>query len=109
MKAIGIFKSACPAGWTRIDSWNGLFLRGWSTYGGTGGAAQHTHSVNYPSTVTGTGVVSARPVPGVNSPRRYYVPPSHTHTMDIPSGDSVSASNTPGCIDVVFCSFEEGL
>jgi hypothetical protein len=36
--------AACPTGWTRVSAFDGLFVRGAATYGGTGGGGTHTHS-----------------------------------------------------------------
>jgi len=49
---IAIFDTSCPTGWTRVSAFDGLFLRGSDTYGGTGGAETHTHSIDPPSTAT---------------------------------------------------------
>jgi len=38
------FDTACPSGWTRVSAFDGLYLRGASSYGGTGGGTAHTHS-----------------------------------------------------------------
>lgn len=42
---IGLFDDTCPAGWTRFAALDGLFPRGASSYGGTGGADTHTHTI----------------------------------------------------------------
>ena len=42
---VGIFKTASlPSGWTRVAAFDDKFLRGAAAYGGTGGAATHTHT-----------------------------------------------------------------
>ena len=46
---VAIFWQACPPGWARVTSWDGLFLRSAATYGATGGATQHQHG---PGTLT---------------------------------------------------------
>jgi hypothetical protein len=107
MKTIGIFKSSCPDGWTRISAWDGLFLRGGSTYGATGGNDEHNHTVGYPSTTSSQVSANAKPLEGENSPRRYYVPSTHTHVLEVPEGVSSDVDNTPPCIDVVFCYMED--
>lgn len=35
--------ASCPSGWTRNSAMDGRFIQGNSTYGGPGGAADHTH------------------------------------------------------------------
>ncbi|NIM11522.1 MAG: hypothetical protein GTO45_16500 [Candidatus Aminicenantes bacterium] len=107
MKTIGIFKSNCPPGWTRLSAWDGKFLRGSPTYGGTGGDSQHYHTVNYPATTTTQVAANAKPLTGINSPPRYYVPHTHIHTLDIAEGNSSYAEYIPLCIDVVFCYLED--
>jgi len=106
MKTIGIFKSACPQGWVRLTAWDGKFIRGNAAYGQYGGAAQHSHTVSYPSTVSGASTPESSPLEGVNYPRRYYVPAGHTHTLVVPQGNSSEQTNIPQCIDVVFCYVE---
>lgn len=45
--AIGIFDgAACPAGWTRVSAWDNKFVRGAASYGGSGGASTHQHTVS---------------------------------------------------------------
>src|SRR3990170_157745 len=44
-KMVVVFNVSCPAGWTRVSAWDDKFLRGASSYGGTGGSSgTHTHS-----------------------------------------------------------------
>lgn len=43
-KMIAVFNVACPSGWTRVSAWDDKFIRGATTYGGTGGSSgTHTH------------------------------------------------------------------
>lgn len=44
-KFIGAFNASCPSGWTRVSAFDGKFLVGKATYGGTGGTTTHTHSI----------------------------------------------------------------
>ena len=68
----------------------GRFPRGNSTAGGTGGSANHTHQVNPPSTTTNTaGAGSAGGLFGGGAGG------AHSHTVDIPTFTSGSASNLP--------------
>jgi len=48
--------AACPTGWTRVAAFDGLFVRGASSYGGTGGGGTHSHSHLH----TGTGHTHAQ-------------------------------------------------
>jgi len=44
---VAIFWQACPPGWARVTSWDGLFLRSGATYtGATGGATNHYHNAD---------------------------------------------------------------
>ena len=44
-KMVVVFNVSCPAGWARVSAWDDTFLRGASSYGGTGGSSgTHTHS-----------------------------------------------------------------
>src|SRR3990170_1853164 len=44
-KMVVVFNVSCPTGWTRVTAWDDKFIRGASSYGGTGGSSgTHTHS-----------------------------------------------------------------
>lgn len=43
---IAIFDAACPAGWTRVSAFDSKFVRGASSYGSTGGADTHSHTID---------------------------------------------------------------
>ena len=58
---IAIFDTSCPTGWTQVSAFDGLFLRGSATYGGTGGASTHTHSHTH-----GVGTLSHSHITGSN-------------------------------------------
>jgi hypothetical protein len=99
---IAIFQGSCPSGWTRVADFDGKFLRGAATYGGTGGSSTHTHTIDPPSTNTS----------GIVSDDWYYQDATsgdqdiswrHHHTVDIAAFSSGSASHLPPYIDVVFC------
>ena len=98
---IAIFDANCPSGWTRVSAFDEKFLRGSASYGGTGGAVSHYHSVNPPPTTSGTGAgdsVDEGTLAG------YPVsPPTHTHSVDIAPFNSDSEDNLPPYINVVFC------
>ena len=58
---IAMFDASCPSGWTRFAALDGRFPQGASAYGGTGGAASHSHTVsaapNHSHMVTGVTTV----------------------------------------------------
>jgi len=41
---IAVFDAACPTGWTRVAAWDGQFVRGAASYGGSGGTSLHGHT-----------------------------------------------------------------
>lgn len=71
---IALFDVACPSGWTRFLALDDKFPRGGATYGGTGGADTHTHSVDVGATTS----TSAG---------------GHTHSVDAPSTTSTSTGS----------------
>jgi len=112
---IAMFDSACPAGWTRFAALDGRFAQGSTVYGGTGGAATHTHAVDPPitdtSTVadhkhtqTGGGLLGG---PGPHEPAEEGFQTSanggHSHTVNIASFASDAASSLPPYVNVIFC------
>ena len=42
---IGMFSTACPAGWTRLAGWDGRFPRAMPSYGNFGGSGTHGHGL----------------------------------------------------------------
>lgn len=103
--AIAMFAMTCPTGWTRFSALDNNFARGAATYGGTGGASTHVHSVDPPSTTssipsiqnysegTGASVLSSE---------------NHTHTTDIVAFNSAAGSSLPPYLDMVFCQKNAG-
>jgi len=47
-----IFDTSCPSGWTRVSAFDGLFLKGSSSYGTTGGGSSHSHSPGTPEALS---------------------------------------------------------
>jgi len=43
-KFIGLFTVSCPDGWTRVTALDSKFIRGATSYGGTGGLDTHSHT-----------------------------------------------------------------
>jgi len=97
---IAMFDTSCPSGWTRVAAFDGRFIRGSATYGGTGGVSTHTHSVDPPATNTGYSDIGDAAWTDWGDP---LVSRDHVHTVDIPEFNSASANNIPPYIDVVFC------
>jgi len=91
-RPIALFDTACPSGWTRFTALDGRVARGASSYGGTGGASTHTHSIDVPNTgVTGNTGSAGAHTHGAGS---YAVDPAavtsgaqsknHTHAFNVP-------------------------
>jgi hypothetical protein len=110
----------CPAGYTRAGTFDGRWLRGSSSPGGTGGAETHTHDLGHVHEMGGHthggttfgGNAGAGSNPDSSEPEAPRG--SHTHTLGTvgpsPSttgAPSVSltgtASNVPAYADVLFC------
>ena len=73
-RAIVMFNVSCPAGWTRVTALDSKFIRGATTYGGTGGADTHTH----------TGVAS----------HQHGAVGSHAHSYTAPTGSYAAAAGS---------------
>ncbi|PIS17408.1 MAG: hypothetical protein COT59_00860 [Candidatus Nealsonbacteria bacterium CG09_land_8_20_14_0_10_42_14] len=101
---IAMFDTSCPSGWTRFAALDDRFPRGASSYGGTGGSATHSHSVNPPATRTST---EDKPGCWAEGIRCLYggeaATKGHTHDVDIPVFESGTASNLPPYVDVIWC------
>lgn len=116
-----IFDTSCPTNWTRVSAFDSKFLRGASSYGGTGGTTGHTHSYNshyHTHTHSGgytiggaSGTVNVDTGSGTTSGKAMN---GHTHTYGPSDPDTGSATqaggntNGPGTdlppyINVVFC------
>lgn len=108
---IAMFDTACPSGWTRFSALDGKFPYGASSYGATGGASSHSHSVDPPNTTSGAGpadsyayveALGAQMLYGIGSGSHtsmHY----HTHTVDVASFSSESVSSLPPYLSVVWC------
>ena len=80
-----------PAGWSCIscsggDDFYQKFIRGNTTYGGTGGSANHTHSASSALSATGSSDTAAK------KPGSTIIDAAHTHTFTPTIG---SGTNTP--------------
>lgn len=78
---IAMADTSCPAGWTRVAAWDGKFIRAGSTYGATGGADTHQHTID-------------------SVGDHYHAAGSHTHSATIPvrstGGDSPNHTHATG-------------
>lgn len=52
---IGMFAGPCPAGWSAFSALDGVFPRGGSSYGATGGSPSHSHTLLVTQTLDGGG------------------------------------------------------
>ena len=100
---IAIFDTACPSGWTRVAAFDSKFLRGYATYGGTGGMETHYHTVDPPNTNTGAAVFNWEDRRGQGTDYTNYATPAHYHTVNIAAFDSASSNSLPPYINVIFC------
>ena len=123
--AIMLRDAACPAGWTRVSALDGKFVRGASSYGGTGGAATHTHTVSALANHTHAvlshthtmGTTGASVGTAIGDHHGVVVQPIFPHTHE-PTGASAAntdtsgagsvgtsdaASSLPAYITVIFC------
>ena len=85
-----------PLGWTRYSELDGYFTFGNSSYGSTGGASTHTHSIPSLTLLETSNTVSASTSPPASSQAIL----NHTHTT--PSITSTEYSNTPPYISSLF-------
>ncbi len=83
-----------PLGWTRFTSLDSRFPRGASTYGATGGAGTHTHSL---TVILSTYVGGRHPRNSLNEGT--LSSSYHAHTM---VANTVAGSNIPTYTDVIF-------
>lgn len=130
---IVLHESACPSGWTRFAALDGKYPRGNAAYGGTGGAASHTHDyteieehthaagtletdsagAHYHTVATGATAASGKPrddVTNVQHTATSSSDGSHTHTLTGTVADTggAAATNSSGAIDppyleMVYC------
>ncbi|MFA5024673.1 MAG: hypothetical protein WC523_07030, partial [Patescibacteria group bacterium] len=84
---IAMFDAACPTGWTRFTALDGRFVRGAATYGTTGGADTHTHSIT-----TSTGWVGSQSANHNHAYSDTTGNASVTHTHDV---SGTTGSDTP--------------
>lgn len=96
--------SSCPSGWTRYTALDGKFIRGASSYGGSGGSNTHTHTFTDPASVTSTALSRSMTEASVSVEAA-----SHTHTTPAVAATISSESSLPSYVDVVWCYIDEDL
>jgi len=103
--AIMAFDTSCPSGWTRVSAFDGLYLRGASTYGGTGGGSSHSHDgwnfdVRYidPSDLTAAGYALSG-----DGDYIYKTIAAGATTFYPVEADFASDATEPPYIEVIFC------
>jgi len=97
---IAMFQTACPSGWVPEGDFDGLFIRGASVGGGTGGADTHTHVYPMPDTLSGPYTNSEKHATGTNFE---FASLTHTHLIvgkDITTADG---GNQPKYFNVKYC------
>ncbi len=107
MKTIGIFKTNCPTGWTRLSSWDGKFLQGASTYGATGGTETHLHAINLPNQHMSFTHASLVNLGNQNYGPEYIAHFYHGHDVNPASANTDTVNHLPEYIDVVYCYLED--
>ena len=113
-KAIVMFNVSCPTGWTRVTAFDSKFIRGASSYGGTGGSNTHSHSGTSSHSHTGvgnhdhstSGIQASGALQSGSGYGAYGTTTgsggAHAHPA---AGSGISTSNNvPEYVDVLFCS-----
>ena len=109
--AIGIFDTSCPGGWTQVADWDGRYLKGAASYGGTGGSSQHSHASDLGTAITGVTLSSDHmifwPIEQETSPSQYtFIGGANTGSYTakkVQTGTTSENLNDPPYIQVVFC------
>ncbi len=94
--SIMISNNIPPLGWSRYVALDGYFPYGSSTYGSTGGAASHTHtipSITFPASINTVSVSTTAPTQSL---------PNTSHTHSTSTTPSTSFSNLPPYIGSIF-------
>lgn len=85
--AIALFDNTVPSGWTRYGVQDGLYIRGGSSAGGTGGSTAHTHGLS--ATLGGSIGGTSAATNGSTAPTALE---SHSHSA---TGNSQPANSEP--------------
>ncbi|MGI6423118.1 MAG: DUF2341 domain-containing protein [Candidatus Dojkabacteria bacterium] len=94
-----MFSTTTPSGWTRMSAFDGRLPAGNATYGGTGGAATHSHTITDLSMAATTNTQCyGLTVPSPN--QRGIAITSHTHPVSLTSNPA--ASNYPPYKSLLF-------
>lgn len=99
------FDATCPSGWTRVSAFDGLYLRGASTYGGTGGGSSHSHDGwNFTTRSIDINDITSAGYALSGSGDYIYDGISAGSTTFYPvEADFAAATFTPLYVDVIFC------
>lgn len=100
---IGMFTGSCPDNWTRETEFDDTFIRGASSYGGTGGVTGHTHTYGIPSAVSNQYATMTRYRWEDGGSDRGYFKHAHTHSYPSVNATTSSSDNQPPYIKIVFC------
>lgn len=100
---IGMFTASCPDGWTRETEFDDKFIRGASSYGGTGGVTSHNHTYDIPSTVSSQYANLTNYWWKDGSPEIGHFIWEHTHSYPGVNVTTSSKDNQPPYIKIVFC------
>ncbi len=97
---IAMFDTTCPDGWTREGAFDGKFIRGAATYGGTGGANTHTHSYTRPAVNSAVYDLSLKHADGSGY---NFASTTHYHPVNADTVETTSTTSEPPYINVIFC------
>ncbi|OGT32128.1 MAG: hypothetical protein A2W28_09735 [Gammaproteobacteria bacterium RBG_16_51_14] len=91
---IGMFNTTCPTGWTRVTAFDDKFLVGKATYGGTGGATTHKHTMS--GVIAHTHSEGSLSVGSSGSHNHSYVSPYQTNNFNTgaTTGNRTTSSTT---------------
>jgi hypothetical protein len=99
---VAMFEASCPSGWTLRSGVGGpyenRFMRGSATFGTTGGADTHTHTIDPPNTASSTDGSHAHAVDPLNTATS--TDGSHSHTPSVPSSSTDSAGSHTHDVDI---------
>jgi hypothetical protein len=112
---IGLWEAACPSGYTRVSAGDGKFIRGASSYGGSGGVDSQTAAISLTSGNRSNGSVNANDVQYQNvevlggggffidvldNQGNHAHTDSHDHSV---SGNTSPFDNKPAYLEFVLC------
>jgi len=112
--------TSCPAGYTRLSQFDGMFPRGADSYGNTGGADAHNHSATISDNGTHSHTYVGTTAANTMAPAEQNIannttgaaPIYHSHAMNITTNPNglhshtatlPSQANVPKYFNVIFC------